>query len=96
MTTFAPSARPPGCAIAWATKDGLYVEIPCKDGPPYIVRYHKTTKGLSEALNVMVKNEAKAPTYHATEHASVRRPIRDFSDDQRSSARAALKRLKIT
>lgn len=95
MITFAKTARPEGCAIAWATKTEIFVEIPCKDAPPMIVRYHKTTKGLAEALNVMVENEAKAPTYLAT-HPKVRRPVGNYSPDMREAARNALKRLKIT
>ncbi len=95
MTTFAASAHPAGCAIAWATKNEILVEIPCAKGPPYIVRYKRTAKGLAEALNVMVKNEAKA-TYSLVDHPAVRRPIVGFSDSQREQARLALKRLKIT
>jgi hypothetical protein len=104
MTTFAKSAKPEGTAIAWATQTDILVEIPCADGPPYIVRYKRTLKGLSEALNVMVKDAAKA-TYDIQDrprakadapHSKVRRPVGNYSNDMRASARAALKRLKIT
>lgn len=104
MTNYASSARPPGCAIAWATPTDILVEVPCQGGPPLIVRYKRTLKGLAEALNVMVKDASKA-TYDIQDrprgkadapHPLIRKPVSSFSNDQRSAARLALKRLKIT
>ena len=89
MSTFAPSARPQWAAIAWATKDEIFVEIPCKDGPPYICRYAKSTIGLAAALNIMVKNPAseKPPKQE--------NPFVKFSPSMREVTREILKRRKI-
>ena len=95
MDTYALTARPPGTAIAWATKDGIFVEIPCKDGPPFIVRYHKTTLGLQQALNVLVENPEPASRQVQATHPKITRPTANYTDDQRAKARDILKRLKI-
>lgn len=50
-----------GAAIAWATADAIYCEIPCKDGPPYIVAYPRNVAGLGQAFNILVKHQA--PSY---------------------------------
>ena len=90
--TFAPSARPQYAAIAWATKDEIFVEIPCKDGPPYICRYHKTESGLAAALNIMVKHHSEE-THRAATRAM--RPLVKFSPSMREVTREILKRRKI-
>lgn len=100
----AHSARPLGTAIAWATKTELFVEIPCKDGPPYICRYPKTANGLAQALNVLVENTKASTTYAIQDrtrtakptlaHPKVRREA-PITESQREAARAVLKRLKI-
>lgn len=92
----APSGRPPSTAIAWATKDALFVEIPCRDGPPYITRYPRTADGLAKALNVLVKNESKGGTTILREHPKIAKNVKAFSEDQRERARAALKKVGIT
>ena len=56
MTSFALTARPKAAAIAWATKTEIFVEIPCRDGPPYVCRYPKSTTGLASALNILIEN----------------------------------------
>lgn len=56
----AATGIPSGCAIAWSGKDGIYVEIPTKSGPPYITRYPKTASGLQSALNILL--EVPAPS----------------------------------
>ena len=93
--SFADSARPPACACAWATKDGLYVELPVKGGPPYVTRYPKTVVGLTQALNVLIDNPAPRQAT-VVAHPKVSRPGAAYSSTQREAARAVLKRLKIT
>lgn len=62
MTSSLSTARPPSAAIAWATPDALFVEIPCKNGgPPYIIREKLTIQGLAAALNVLIKNNDPMP-----------------------------------
>jgi len=90
MTTFAPSARPPYAAIAWATKEELFVEIPCKDGPPYVCRYKRSVEGLASALNVLVSNPSDKRTMLRPVVSIVK-----FSPSMREVTREILKRRKI-
>ena len=58
MTIPALTARPPSAAIAWATPDAIFVEIPAKaGGPPFICRYKRTASGLAAALNILIQHE---------------------------------------
>ncbi len=98
--SFALSARPPATAIAWATKDGLFVELPTKSGPPYICRYRRTVEGLAEALNILVEHSEASPRSVPTTHPAITRPPPPSrapwaTEDQRAKARDILKRLKI-
>ena len=91
--TAAITARPPRTAIAWATKDALFVEIPCKDGPPYIARYHRTAEGLALALNVLIASPDTGTRSIARDHPKVRYvgvPKPAFTDAQRAAASEAL------
>lgn len=73
MTQAATTARPANAAIAWATKDAIFVEYPVKGGgPPYIVRYHKTAAGLAAALNILIENSAPAAQSPAN-HPAIKR-----------------------
>ena len=95
MSTFAPSARPPRTAIAWAAADGIYVEIPCKDGPPYITRYHKTEAGLIAALNILIEHQATETRTVARSHPKLRKVGPSFDESERAEARLALKKAGI-
>ena len=91
--SFITTARPPKAAIAWATKDALFVEIPCKDGPPYVARYHRTAEGLALALNVLIEHEDRGTRSIARDHPKVRYvgvPKPAFTDAQRAAASEAL------
>ena len=101
MTTFATTARPPTAAIAWATKDELFVEIPTKSGPPYICRYRKTVDGLSAALNILIEHQEATSRNVPQDHPAVKKSTATprapwATDEQRQRARDLLKRLKIT
>lgn len=55
------TARPPKCAIAWATPDAIYCEIPSATGDaPFIIREKRSLQGLAKALNILVEH-AEAP-----------------------------------
>lgn len=92
---FALSARPASAAIAWATRDGLFVEIPCASGPPLICRYRATEEGLRLALNVLLETPERAPRKPTAEHPMVRRPKPEFDDAERGKVRDILKNLKV-
>lgn len=103
MNTFATTARPKATAIAWATRDAIFCEIPCADGPPYIARYRKTVEGLTAALNILIEHDEPTPRQVPTAHAKITKVPQGASaratwatDDQRQKAREILKRLKIT
>ena len=98
--TFADTARPANAAIAWATKDAVFVELPSRAGPVYVVRYPRTAEGLANALNVLIDNperpsNGKARTVPA-KHPAIRRPAVEFTESEREAARAALKKAGIT
>jgi len=97
MTASAAStARPKWAAIAWATKDSLFVEIPCKDGPPYICRFPRTQNGLGKALNVLEKHPETETRTLQREHPKVKRVGPVANPEAREKARAILKRMGLT
>lgn len=98
------SARPPHAAIAWATKDALYVEIPHKlpGNPPFIVRYRKSTDGLAQALNILLEHAdapyTRPPVDPNAAHPAIKRAklsAPNASEDQREAARRALAKIGI-
>lgn len=89
------TARPPRAAIAWATRDAIFCEIPCKDGPPLIVRYRLTPEGLQQALNILLETPERAPRVSAPDHPAIRRPKPIFDDGEREQVRNILKKLEI-
>ena len=93
--TFATSARPATAAIAWATKDAIFVEIPCQKGPPYIARYHKTAEGLAAALNIICTTPEAAPREVPRDHPAIKRPKTTFTVAEREGVREVLKNLKV-
>ena len=69
------------------------MEIPCKDGPPYVARYHRTAEGLALALNVLIEHEDRGTRSIARDHPKVRYvgvPKPAFTDAQRAAASEAL------
>lgn len=91
----APSARPAGAAIAWATKDAIYVEIPCRTGPPYVARYHRTAEGLAAALNIICDKPEAKPRTIVADHPAIRRPKPVFDEADREKVREVLRGLKL-
>lgn len=55
----APYFRPKWAVIAWVDDTNVYVEIPSKEGPPYIHKESLSENGLYRALNLMKKAYAK-------------------------------------
>lgn len=96
--TAASTARPAATAIAWATKDAIFVEIPCRDGPPYITRYRKTLDGLTAALNILIEHEELQPRSVPASHPKVNKIDRVpwATQRQREATREILRKLKIT
>lgn len=94
------TARPPRAAIAWVHGEAIYVEIPHKDGgAPFIVRYHKTTTGLADALNILIEH-ADAPTPIRdpnANHPAIRRSKTTVAatESQREAAREMLKKMGL-
>jgi hypothetical protein len=95
---FAKSARPATAAIAWCTKDELFVEIPTLGGPPFICRYKKTTSGLASALNVLIENEDRPKrSLDQSSHPLIRKnDPAIYTEAHRERVRNILKRMKIT
>lgn len=105
------TARPKGCAIAWATKTEIFVEIPSAnpDHPPYIARYRKTAQGLAAALNILIEHEEPVLRQVPASHPAVLTAKRTTggeakpqklragwaSEEQREATRFLLKRRGI-
>ena len=96
MADYALTARPPQAAIAWATRDAIFVEMPTAAGPPYICRYPKSTEGLIAALNILIENPEAAPRTIPASHPAIRRPKVEFAEAEREGVRGVLKKLGIT
>lgn len=94
--TFATSAAPPWAVTAWLDDTAVYVEIPNRAGPPYVMSFALTEGGLSKALGLMrqVHRELGAKRYTKTD--SVTKPFPKFTEGQRQSAQKVLKKLGIT
>lgn len=88
--------RPPWAVTMWADDEAIYLEIPAKDGPPFIQRYLKTEGGLSKALALMVtthrKHQPKGGSYKIVNSFTRKSTINDFTQDQRETARAILRK----
>jgi hypothetical protein len=97
--TFLTTARPQNVSIAWATKDAIFVEIPCENGPPYICRYPKNLTGLAKALNVVLekpeRNDVRTLQKDHPKVTKVPQNASQFTDASREKTRDILKRLKI-
>lgn len=92
------SARPPNAAIAWATPNGLYIEYATPSGEPYICRLPLTIDGLTTGLNILVERPApSAPRKDQSSHPQVKKaaPTSKYSPEERSAARAVLRRLNL-
>ena len=103
----APSGRPSYAVVAWADDQYVYVELPCKDAAPYIMKFPLSENGLSQALHLMKDARKKAPkandiaSWTGGKQATLKPPVVNrinpaFSDGQRLAARTLLKKLKIT
>ena len=99
------SARPPHAVIAWVDDVAVYLELPCKDGPPYITKFPLTDNGLHKALNLMrqayhdaqrpTNGKAKPESTFAPRHPKVKSSKPEYSPEQREAARETLKKLKL-
>jgi hypothetical protein len=94
--TAALTARPPRAAIAWTTSGAIFVEIPCREGPPYICRYPCTTEGLVSALNILIENPEAAPRSIPADHPTIKRSKLVVSEAEREGVRSTLRKMGIT
>lgn len=101
MTDLAPAFRPPWAVLCWSTDTDIFVELPGKPYP-YIQRFPITEAGFSKALNVLrARSRPEIRRYASTKVELVPSiPVRStepakFTEDQRSAARAVLKRMGI-
>jgi hypothetical protein len=95
------TAAPTWARRVWADATHIFLEIPCKDGPPFIQKYSKSEGGLSKALDLIClafrQESPRGGSYPLLKHPRTQKPgINNFSQEQRDRASAVLKRLKIT
>lgn len=94
--TAAPSVRPSVAAIAWATRDAIFVEIPCRDGPPYVARYHRTAEGLASALNILIDNPETETRSIARDHPKIKHGTAPkFDGEERARVQEIMKKVGI-
>ena len=94
-TNVAKHARPPHVAIAWATKDAIFCEIPMTGGgPPYVVKYPKSASGLARAFGVLGMYEAQSTPIEGrdTDHPKVVRKTKHVNGTAPSSTAMELVR----
>ncbi len=95
--SLAPTFRPPWAYTVWAGDNDIFMEIPCKKGPPYISRFPKTEAGLGKALAIMkdaYEAHKPAPPYAPPKQDYRRRAV-NFTESQRDNALEALKKAGI-
>lgn len=97
--SFLPSGKPTWAVVAWVDDNSVFIELPCKDGPPYIQKFAFSDAGLSKALGLMRdlhrKQRPQGGTYAFAKHPKIKAAKGDFTEAQRANARDVLKRLKI-
>jgi len=110
MTTFGSTAKPPWAVTMWSDMTAIYMELPVKDGPPYIQKLPYSEAGLSKALNIMneayrknlskIENAKPVNGKPAPRHPMINAKLKprhkdQFSDELRANARDVLKKLKL-
>lgn len=106
--TFLPKARPAWAQVMWMDDHGdIFVELPCKNAPPYIQKFSGTEGGLSKALETLRAARPKPqPSYeraaqpdpnavHPMVVASKAKPTEQFTEQQRANALAALRKVGL-
>ena len=101
MTTPAPTFHPPYAVICWCDDNWIYVEVPCKEGPPLITKWELTDGGLSRALKLMRDSRIKHVQITGTHsflqaEPKVYRKPGSFSEAQRKGAAELLRKLGVT
>lgn len=98
------TGRPPWAVTAWVDDSYVYIELPCKDGPPYIEKHAFSESGLSKALGMMRdlyrKQRPKGGTYSLSRHPKLiamdkSKGLPQASDSQRTIVRNILKKRGI-
>lgn len=96
--TYCTTARPPWAVTMWSDCNNVYVEIPTKSGPPYIMRFPTTEAGLSKALGIMRKaHDAAEAIYHYPTKQEVVTEAKShaFTDGQRAETRNLLRKMGL-
>jgi hypothetical protein len=105
--TYLPRGRPAYAQIMWMDDAGdIFVELPCKDAPPYIQKFSGTEGGLSKALETLRNARPKPKPSYAREEAtpdpnavhplvvaSKAKAQEQFTAEQRTNALAVLRKL---
>lgn len=106
MTDAAPSFKPPWAVVAWCDDRFIYIELPVKDGPPYIFKEALTNDGLNKALHLMrdarrkipvvITGDYNAPIEAAKKHFDRMKGNPQVSEETRAHARDILRKLNLT
>jgi len=97
--SFAESGRPPWAVIAWTDYTNVYIELPSKEGPPYIQSFALSEAGLSKALHLMrdlhKRDLPRYGTHKVVQPVIQRKGAAQGSEASRDKVRELLKRKGI-
>lgn len=97
--TAAPNFRPPHAVTMWCDDTRIFVELPAKEGPPYIIDFPLTEAGLSRAVNILKVEKKKVGAsgkYKAEPDPRIKRKVETHNEETREKARAILKKMGLT
>lgn len=99
MTTVERSAKPVYAVVIWADDNNVFVELPTKDAPNYIMKFDLTNDGLGKALKLLRDTHRKAVplggTYNLGTQPIVRVSKPQPTEAQRAKAQRVLKKLGL-
>lgn len=98
MTTFSSTGRPAWAVTMWADDNFVYMELPVKDGPPYITKHSYSEGALGKALGMMrdIHRKMNPPggDFVIPKHPRIKAsPV--GTAEQRQKAHEILKKMKI-
>lgn len=87
----APSAAPPNAIPLWTDGLSIFTELPGPSGTPYVLRYPRTSAGLSQVLALIT-----AQSFDALDRSAPTSALPQSSAARQTSARSALAELGLT
>lgn len=91
------SAAPACARMCWCDAYNIYIELPTKEGSPYIAKFPRSEGGLGKALAILAAAfESEMPpggTYSLLAHSAIKKLKPEATTAQRETAHSVLKKL---